>query len=81
MNMERAAMKGHLAELQQAQRNLTLKGTGLCNAIRQGLNPNLASVTDMDIPQHAQQMDELVMAWAELAKIGGDIARLERELN
>lgn len=80
MNMERAAMKGKLAELQEQQKRLVLKGEGLCTAIRQGLNHALTPFTDMEIPQAAQQMDELVMTWAELAKIQGDIARLEKEL-
>ena len=80
MSMDRAAMKGRLAELQQQQSRLVLKGNGLCTAIRQGLNTTLTNFSDMEIPQLAQQMDELVMAWAELAKVGGDIARLEREL-
>lgn len=78
--MERAAMKGRLAEAQQERARLIMKGEGLCTAIRQGLNTALTPFPDMEIPQTAQQMDELVMAWAELAKVGGDIARLEREL-
>lgn len=80
INMERAAMRGRLAELQEERAKLVLKGEGLCTAIRQGLNPALTPFTDMEIPQVAQQMDDLVMTWAELAKAQGDIARLEREL-
>ena len=80
MNLERAAMKGRLAEAQQERNRLILKGEGLCAAIRQGLNIALTPFPDMEIPQAAQQMDDLVMTWAELAKVQGDIARLEREL-
>jgi hypothetical protein len=80
MSLERAAMKGRLVEAQQAQKRLILKGEGLCTAIRQGLNTALTPFSDMEIPQVAQQMDDMVMTWAELAKVQGDIARLEREL-
>ncbi|HIJ95794.1 MAG TPA: hypothetical protein HPP94_08685 [Desulfuromonadales bacterium] len=80
MNMERAAMRGRLAEAQDQRAKLTLKGEGLCTAIRQGLNTALTPFSEMEIPQVAQQTDELVMTWAEVAKIDGDIARLEREL-
>jgi len=80
MNLERAAMKGRLAEAQQEQKNLILKGQGLCAAIRQGLNTVLTPFSDIDVPQVAQQMDDLVMTWAELTKVQGDIGRLEREL-
>ncbi|MBC7964241.1 MAG: hypothetical protein H7Y05_15015 [Steroidobacteraceae bacterium] len=80
MNIERAAMKGRLAEAEQEQRRLILKGEGLAAAIRQGLNTHLTPFAEMEIPQIAQQMDDLVMTWAELAKVQGDIARLQREL-
>ena len=61
MNMERAAMKGKLAELQDEKAKLVLKGNGLCTAIRQGLNSALTPFTDMEIPMVAQQMDDLVI--------------------
>ena len=80
MNMERAAMKGRLAEAQQEQKRLIMKGQGLCAAIRQELNTVLTPFADIDVPQVAQQMDDLVMTWAELAKVQGDIGRIEREL-
>lgn len=80
MNLERAAMRGKLAEAEVRQKQLNLKAEGLCTAIRQGLNTALTPFTDMEIPQLAQQMDDLVMTWAELAKVQGDIARLQREL-
>lgn len=80
MSFERAAMRGKLAELQEQQKRLNLKGDGLCTAIRQGLNTALTPFADLEIPQAAQQMDDLVMTWAELAKVQADIARLEREL-
>lgn len=80
MNLERAAMRGKLAELQEEAKRLRLKIEGNATAIRQGLNTALTSVDDLEVPQIAEQMDNLVMAWAELQKVGSDIARLEREL-
>ena len=80
MSMERAAMRGKLAELQDNQRKLVLKAEGLCTAIRQGLNTALTPFLEQQIPQAASQMDDLVMVWVELQKVQSDIARLEREL-
>jgi hypothetical protein len=80
MNLERAAMRGKLAEAKEQQNRLLLKAEGLCTAIRQGLNTALTPFPELEIPQVAGQMDDLVMVWAELAKLSGDIARLEREL-
>jgi hypothetical protein len=80
MNLERAAMRGKLAELHDEAKKLRLKIEGNATAIRQGLNTALTPVDDLEVPQIAEQMDYLVMAWAELQKVGSDIARLEREL-
>jgi len=80
MNLERAAMRGKLAELQEEAKRLRLKIEGNATAIRQGLNTALTPVDDLEVPQIAEQMDALVMAWAELQKISADISRLEREL-
>jgi len=79
-NLERAAMRGRLAEVKDQQRKLLLKGEGLCIALRQGLNTALTPFEELAVPQLASQMDDLVMAWAELQKCQSDIARLEREL-
>ncbi|MDA8140388.1 MAG: hypothetical protein M0036_17210 [Desulfobacteraceae bacterium] len=80
MNMERAAMRGLLAEKKErsAQLRLRIQGTG--STIRAGLNTALNPVDDLEIPMLAAQMDELVMAWGELQALLADIARLEREL-
>lgn len=80
ISTERAAMRGRLAELQDEASRLRLKIEGNATAIRQGLNTALTPVDDLEVPQLAEQMDTLVMAWAELQKISSDIARLEREL-
>ncbi|MEA5113032.1 MAG: hypothetical protein VB050_03310 [Geobacteraceae bacterium] len=80
INLERAAMRGKLAELQEEAKRLRLKIEGSATAIRQGLNTTLTPVDDLEVPQIAAQMDSLVMDWAELQKISADISRLEREL-
>lgn len=81
MSLEREAMKGRLASLKDKKKSLVLKGEGLCTAIRQQLNTALTPFTeDMEIPQVAQQMDDLTLTWAELVKVSGNIERLEREL-
>jgi len=80
MNLERAAMKGKLAELEQNERRLILKGEGLCAAIRQGLNTALTPFTELEIPQVQSQTDDLTMVWVELQKCQSDINRLQREL-
>ncbi|MDD2319162.1 MAG: hypothetical protein PHO83_03830 [Geobacteraceae bacterium] len=80
INLERAAMRGKLAGLQDGAKRLRLKIESSATAIRQGLNTALTPVDDLEVPQIAEQMDNLVMAWAELQKISSDIARLEKEL-
>jgi len=80
MSIERAAMRGKLAEAEDMRRRLNLKGEGLIIALRQGLNTALQPFEDIDIPLLDEQWDSLKTAWAEVIKIRSDIARLEREL-
>ena len=80
MTIENEAMRGRLAALNAEQKQLILKGEGLCTAIRQGLNTALTPFPDMEISQVSQQMDDLVVTWAELISVQGKISRLEREL-
>lgn len=80
MSLERAAMRGKLADAQLRAKKLTLRIEGNCTAIRTGLNTALTPVADLAVPQIAEQMDELVEAWAELQATRSEIARLEREL-
>ncbi len=80
MNLERAAMKGRLADLEHEKARLILKAEGLCKAIRTALNTALTTVEDLEIAQAAQQMDDLVMCMADLAAVIGQIQRLEKEL-
>jgi len=80
MNMERAAMKGLLAEKQAQTSRLRLRIEGACRAIRTGLNTALTPVEDLEVPLLAEQMDALTAAWGELQATLSEIARLEREL-
>ena len=79
--LERAAMRGKLAEARDRERRLTMRIEGGCSAIRAGLNTALTLVADLEIPQLAEQMSELVAAWGELQATRMEIARLERELH
>lgn len=80
MSLERAAMRGRFAELQDKKAKLRLKAEGLCTAIRQGLNTALTPVEDIEMAIIAGQMDDLVMAYAEMQGVLADIARIEKEL-
>jgi hypothetical protein len=80
MSLERAAMRGKLAEAQDTRHRLRLKAEGLCTAIRAGLLTALVDVEEIDAAQAAQQMDDLVITMGELAALQGQIARLQREL-
>ncbi len=80
MNTERAAMRGHLAELKEKQAKLRLLIEGDCRAVRTGLNTALTAVDDLEIPLIAQQMDQVTCAWGELAVVNSQIDRLEKEL-
>lgn len=80
MSIENAAMRGKLAEAREREQKLKLRIEGNCTAIRTGLNTALTPVHELAVPQLAEQMDELVSAWAELQATMSEIARLTREL-
>ena len=80
MSLERAALQGNLAGLERQRAELILKGQGLCTAIRTAIYPVLIEFEEMEIPQAAQQMNDLVMVSAELARVNGKIAQLKKEL-
>ncbi len=80
MNIERAAMQGKLAEAEKKKKRLVLKAEGLCQSIRQQINTALSPVEEIEVALAAQQMDDLVMTFAELAAENGRIARLKKEL-
>lgn len=80
MNLERAAMKGRLAEAEQKQARLQMRIEGYARHIRQSLNTTLTPAAELEIPLLDEQWDELKAAWAELQVVMSDIARLEKEL-
>lgn len=80
MSLERAAMRGKLAEAQDNRRRLRLKAESLCSGIRAAVNTALTDVEQIEVAQAAGQMDDLVAVMGELAALQGQIARLEREL-
>lgn len=80
MSIERAAMRGRLAERQDQAKRLRLRIEGLAQAIRTGLNTALTPCEDLEVPMLAEQMDALVAAWAELQMALSEIARLTKEL-
>ena len=80
MSLERAAMRGRLAEAQQKRERLKLKIDGNARHLRQGLNTALTPAAELEVPLLDEQWDELKTAWAELQVTLADIDRLEREL-
>lgn len=80
MDMERAAMRGKLAEAKERADQYRMKAEAICRSIRMDLNVNLTNLEDMNIPQANMMMDDLSMTWAEYIAAMGDIARLQREL-
>lgn len=80
MNLERAAMKGKLAEAREQQAKLKAKAEGLCTGLRQQLNTALTPVEEIEIDQVDSQASELTMTLAELQSIRSTVSRLEREL-
>lgn len=77
---ERMMMEGKLATLKDEKARLAKRIEGNCLGIREQINPALYEVEDMDVAMAAQQMDDMVLAHAELLAITGKIQRLEREL-
>lgn len=77
---ERDQMLGRLSVLEQDQHRLRMGIEGKCRVIREEINPALNDPESMDIALAAQQMDELVMAQADLLATGSKIARLKKEL-
>ena len=80
INLERAAMKGRLAELKQEEFRLIQRVEGGAKAMRQGLNTTLIDMGDLEIPQLDEQWDMLKCSWAELAMVRANMQRLLREL-
>ena len=80
MNLERAAMKGKLADLRMTRDRLRNRIKGCADAIRTRLNTTLTPADDLDVPVIDEQWDQLKSAWTDLAMTNSEINRLEREL-
>ena len=80
MSMERAAMRGRLAELNAERVRLRNRIQGEATGIRAALNTTLTPIDELDVPVIDEQWDGLKSAWAELFGVNQDIRRLEREL-
>jgi len=82
INLERAAMRGKLAQTKEKKLRLENKFYGLARSLRQGLNPVLAdAIEDIEIPQLSEMWADLEMCWAEIISLRGDMERLEKELD
>ena len=81
MNMDRAAMKGKLAQAREKRKRLMSKFEALATAMRQGLNTALTEIEDIEIPQLSEMWGELEVCWAEILSLRNDIERLGKELN
>ncbi|MDF1592603.1 MAG: hypothetical protein P1P89_13895 [Desulfobacterales bacterium] len=81
INLERAALRGRLAECESAQMRLRNKFEALSRMLREGLNTALhREIEAIDIPQLATIWSDLEVSWGELLSIRSDIERLNREL-
>ena len=82
VNLERAALKGRLAEAEKEQARLRNKFEALARTLREGLNTALhRAIEDIEIPQLAQIWSDLEVTWATLISIRSDIERLNKELS
>lgn len=80
MSIERAAMRGKLAEAELTRNRLRSRIEGVAIAMRQGLNTSLTPADELPVLQLDEQWDTLKDAWAELGIVNAAIARLEKEL-
>jgi len=80
MNLERAAMRGRLAEAKEKREKLKLRISGNARHMCQSMNVLLTPPEEFEIPLLDEQWDELKSAWMELQLVLGEIARLEKEL-
>jgi hypothetical protein len=81
MSEERERLKGRLYDARLEEKRLTLLIEGYCTTIRSGLNTALTPVENLEVPQLAAQMDELVNMWGELQATRSQIARYQKELH
>ena len=80
MNLERAAMKGQLADFESQKKRLILRAEASAGRIRTILNTALTPVEDQEIAEADQLMDDLVSIHGEIAGLNGRIIRIRYEL-
>lgn len=80
MNLERAAMKGKLAEAEKRFNRLTEKAESHCDSIRRILDRDFIPVIDMEIAQADILIDDLRDTYAELLGLQTEIERLKKRL-
>lgn len=80
MSIERAALRGKMAEAEQKRDKFKLSIEGFTRYIRQGLNTALTTPEELEIPLLDEQWDDLKKAWIDLHLVLGEIAKLEKEL-
>lgn len=80
-SVERAALRGRLAEAQARQRRLETLIESQANSARQLLNTVLTPPVDLDVPQIVALVENLSGMWGELQATVLEISRLERELH
>ena len=81
INLERAAMRGKLAQAREKKFRLKSKFEALATAVRRGLNTALTDIEDVEIPQLSEMWGDLEVCWAEILSLRNDIERLEKELD
>lgn len=80
MSEERLLMEGKLSGLKRDRKKLVMTMTTLCDATRPMINTSLHDVESMEIATAANNLDDLVMAQAELMRINNQINKLEQSL-
>lgn len=81
MNLERAAMKGKLAEAEEKKRRFMSKFEALATAIRQGINTALTDIEEIEMDQLSQVWSDLEVAWAEILSLRSEVEKIERRLS
>ena len=80
LNLERAAMRGKLAEAEENLCRQTNRFEALAAGIRQGLNTALTPAEDIEVPQLSAMWSDLEACWAEILSTRSDIERVKKEL-
>ena len=81
MNVERAALKGRLADAKQELQRLEIRGNALMKQIHHCLDPYADSVTDLDANKAQVLLQDLVEIRNQAASLKAKIAEFEQDLN